>query len=35
VADGLALEGLAICSNGAIVYDLTTRETIRHRELAA
>lgn len=35
VADALSIEGLAICSNGAIVYDLVTRETIRHRELAS
>ena len=35
IAEGLSIGGLAICSNGAIVYDLSTRETIRHRQLAS
>jgi Cof subfamily protein (haloacid dehalogenase superfamily) len=35
IADGLSIDGLAICSNGAIIYDLATRETIRHRQLAS
>ncbi len=35
VADELSIDGLAICSNGTIVYDLATRETIRHRQLAS
>lgn len=35
IADGLSIGGLAICSNGAIVYDLATGETIRHRPLAS
>ncbi|MGH3083778.1 MAG: HAD hydrolase family protein [Gaiellaceae bacterium] len=26
---------MAICSNAAIIYDLATRETIRHRQLAS
>jgi HAD superfamily hydrolase (TIGR01484 family) len=28
------VEGLAICSNGAVVIDLATGETVRHRALA-
>jgi Cof subfamily protein (haloacid dehalogenase superfamily) len=28
-------DGLAICSNGAVVIDLGTRETVKHRALAA
>jgi Cof subfamily protein (haloacid dehalogenase superfamily) len=34
VADAIAGEGLAICSNGAIVLDLASRKVIRHRMLA-
>jgi Cof subfamily protein (haloacid dehalogenase superfamily) len=35
IADMLSIDGLAICSNGAIVYDFATSETIRHRQLAS
>jgi Cof subfamily protein (haloacid dehalogenase superfamily) len=35
VADALGCGGLAICSNGALVIDLASRQVIRHRPLAA
>src|SRR5947207_3488651 len=35
VADEIAGEGFAICSNGALVLDLGSRSVIRHRMLAA
>lgn len=35
VAEAAEVEGLAICSNGAVVVDLGTGETVRHRALAA
>jgi HAD superfamily hydrolase (TIGR01484 family) len=34
VADEAGVDGLAICSNGALVIDLATGETMRHRALA-
>jgi Cof subfamily protein (haloacid dehalogenase superfamily) len=35
VADVIGGDGLAICSNGALVLDLASREVVRHRPLAA
>jgi Cof subfamily protein (haloacid dehalogenase superfamily) len=35
VADVIGCEGLAICSNGALVVDLASRGVVRHRPLAA
>jgi Cof subfamily protein (haloacid dehalogenase superfamily) len=35
VAKTIGCEGLAICSNGALVVDLATGEAVRHRPLAA
>jgi Cof subfamily protein (haloacid dehalogenase superfamily) len=35
IAEPLEIDGVAICSNGAIVYDLGTHETIAHRQLAS
>jgi Cof subfamily protein (haloacid dehalogenase superfamily) len=35
VADEAQVDGLAICSNGAVVIDLGTGETVKHRALAA
>jgi HAD superfamily hydrolase (TIGR01484 family) len=35
VAHDADVDGLAICSNGAVVIDLGTGETVRHRALAA
>ena len=35
VADLIGCEGHAICSNGALVVDLVSREVVRHRPLAA
>ena len=35
VADLAGCDGLAICSNGALVLDLSSREVVRHRPLAA
>ena len=35
VADVIGCDGLAICSNGALVLDLASREAVRHRPLAA
>jgi Cof subfamily protein (haloacid dehalogenase superfamily) len=35
VADEVGGDGLAICSNGALILDLATRRVIRHRMLAA
>lgn len=35
VADVIGCEGLAICSNGALVLDLASRGVVRHRPLAA
>ena len=35
VADVAGCDGLAICSNGALVLDLASREVVRHRPLAA
>lgn len=35
VADAIGCDGLAICSNGALVLDLASREVVRHRPLAA
>jgi Cof subfamily protein (haloacid dehalogenase superfamily) len=34
-ADAAECDGLAICSNGALVVDLASRQVIRHRPLAA
>jgi Cof subfamily protein (haloacid dehalogenase superfamily) len=35
VADASGCDGLAICSNGALVLDLASRGVVRHRPLAA
>jgi Cof subfamily protein (haloacid dehalogenase superfamily) len=35
VADAAGADGLAICSNGALVLDLVSREVVRHRPLAS
>lgn len=35
IAEALTIDGLAICSNGAVMFDLATAEVIRHRPLAA
>jgi Cof subfamily protein (haloacid dehalogenase superfamily) len=35
VADEIGGDGLAICSNGALILDLASRKVIRHRMLAA
>ena len=35
VAEAAGCDGLAICSNGALVLDLATREVVRHRPLAS
>src|SRR4051812_50179997 len=33
IADQLGLKGLAVCSNGAILYDLDRREAISHEHV--
>jgi Cof subfamily protein (haloacid dehalogenase superfamily) len=35
VADLIGCDGVAICSNGALVLDLTSREVLRHRPMTA
>ena len=35
VADAAGCDGLAICSNGALIFDLASSEVVRHRPLAA
>jgi Cof subfamily protein (haloacid dehalogenase superfamily) len=35
IAEAAVNDGLAICSNGAVVFDLARREVVRHRPLAS
>lgn len=35
LADDVGLTGIAVCSNGAILYDIVAREVLYHRQLGA